>query len=233
MLRLLGVRAWEVLLQLRQERSTGRSARMLYEVLGDIWVVQRNPYLEDDLLDNPRRRQLLIDALLHRLIEVQKRRTPEADRERDVPGRNFAVLRDIAKHVHPAQVPEYFGNSHYNRGVIEGILVAEAIRVAHAKFGARQLGGQELRWGLEHIALDEARLFQIGALELLHPLALSCRNHEGSGAVKFQQWLGTRWNVISDWVSGDHALERQMVEEAAAAYARERGIHLRDCSTER
>jgi hypothetical protein len=25
---------------------------MLYEVLGDIWVVQRNPYLQDDLLDN-------------------------------------------------------------------------------------------------------------------------------------------------------------------------------------
>jgi len=23
---------------------------MLYEVLGDIWVVQRNPYLQDDLL---------------------------------------------------------------------------------------------------------------------------------------------------------------------------------------
>jgi hypothetical protein len=30
---------------------------MLYEVLGDIWVVQRNPYLQDDLLDNPRRRR--------------------------------------------------------------------------------------------------------------------------------------------------------------------------------
>ena len=148
-------------------------------------------------------------------------------------GRNFAVLRDIAKHVHAAQVPEYFGNSHYNRGVIEGILVAEAMRVAHAKFGARQLDGQELRWGLEHVALDEARLHQIGALELLHPLALSCRDHEGGGAVKFQQWMGTRWNVISDWVSGDQVLVRQMVEEAAAAYARERGIHLRDCSTER
>jgi hypothetical protein len=26
---------------------------MLYEVLGDIWVVRRNPYLQDDLLDNP------------------------------------------------------------------------------------------------------------------------------------------------------------------------------------
>ena len=30
---------------------------MLYEVLGDIWVVQRNPYLQDDLLDNPKRRR--------------------------------------------------------------------------------------------------------------------------------------------------------------------------------
>jgi hypothetical protein len=50
-LRLLGARAWELLNLLREERRTGRSARMLYEVLGDIWVVQRNPYLEDDLLD--------------------------------------------------------------------------------------------------------------------------------------------------------------------------------------
>jgi FAD/FMN-containing dehydrogenase/Fe-S oxidoreductase len=82
-LRLLGPRAWELLLQLRQERRTGRSARMLYEVLGDIWVVQRNPYLEDDLLDTPKRRQMLIDALHHRLNEVSKRRTPEADAERD------------------------------------------------------------------------------------------------------------------------------------------------------
>ena len=78
-IRLLGARAWELLEQLRGERRTGRSARMLYEVLGDIWVVQRNPYLEDDLLDNPKRRQMLIDALRHRLAEVEKRPTPELD----------------------------------------------------------------------------------------------------------------------------------------------------------
>ncbi len=82
-LRLLGARAWELLSQLRQERRTGRSARMLYEVLGDIWVVQRNPYLEDDLLENPKRRQLLIEALQHRLAEVGKRRTPADDPQRD------------------------------------------------------------------------------------------------------------------------------------------------------
>ena len=82
-IRLLGASAWDTLNQLRAERRTGRSARMLYEVLGDIWVVQRNPYLQDDLLDNPKRRALLVDALKHRLHDVQKRRTPDTDAERD------------------------------------------------------------------------------------------------------------------------------------------------------
>lgn len=82
-IRLLGSSAWDVLNQLRQERQTGRSARMLYEVLGDMWVVQRNPYLQDDLLHNPDRRKLLVEALQHRMAEVQKRRIPQEDPHRD------------------------------------------------------------------------------------------------------------------------------------------------------
>ena len=81
--RLLGDRAWTLLQELRGERRTGRSARMLYEVLGDVWVVQRNPYLQDDLLDNPKRRAALVEAMHHRLAEVQKRRTPQDDSARD------------------------------------------------------------------------------------------------------------------------------------------------------
>ncbi|MEW6415413.1 MAG: DUF3683 domain-containing protein [Pseudomonadota bacterium] len=73
-IRLLGADAWETLNTLRAERRTGRSARMLFEVLGDIWVVRRNPYLEDDLLANPKRRRMLIDALRHRLHEIEVRR---------------------------------------------------------------------------------------------------------------------------------------------------------------
>ncbi|MDB5991539.1 MAG: FAD-linked oxidase [Herbaspirillum sp.] len=73
-IRLLGQEAWHLLDELRGKRQTGRSARMLYEVLGDIWVVRRNPYLQDDLLDNPKRRAALIEALNHRLSEVDKRR---------------------------------------------------------------------------------------------------------------------------------------------------------------
>lgn len=73
-IRLLGEENWSILGALRSQRVTGRSARMLYEVLGDIWVVQRNPYLEDDLLANPRRRVALVAALRHRLSEIDKRR---------------------------------------------------------------------------------------------------------------------------------------------------------------
>lgn len=76
-IRLLGQDAWQILYELRSGRKTGRSARMLYEILGDIWVVQRNPYLQDDLLDNPGRRKQLIEALQHRLSEVQKRMTTD------------------------------------------------------------------------------------------------------------------------------------------------------------
>ncbi|WP_312564723.1 FAD/FMN-binding oxidoreductase [Diaphorobacter sp.] len=93
-IRLLGASAWDVLDQLRRERRTGRSARMLYEVLGDIWAVQRNPYLQDDLLHNPARRKLLVDALQHRMAEIEKRRLPQEDAERD---RRVGVLVDAAR----------------------------------------------------------------------------------------------------------------------------------------
>ena len=81
-IRLLGQDTWEILDGLRSVRRTGRSARMLYEVLGDMWVVERNPYLQDDLLDNPKRRRQLIAAMQHRLHEVAKRRDG-ADEIRD------------------------------------------------------------------------------------------------------------------------------------------------------
>ena len=73
-LRLLGSEAWEIINTLRAERRTGRSAQMLYEVLGDIWVLTRNPYLEDDLLSNRKRRKALIGALHHRLNAIEARR---------------------------------------------------------------------------------------------------------------------------------------------------------------
>ncbi|CAM4379952.1 DUF3683 domain-containing protein [Bordetella muralis] len=96
--RLLGEDAWQWLCDLRGERRTGRSARMLYEVLGDIWVVRRNPYLQDDLLDNPKRRKLLIEALHHRLSEIDKRREPDSPTEAGHdPQRDSKVVELLAR----------------------------------------------------------------------------------------------------------------------------------------
>jgi FAD/FMN-containing dehydrogenase/Fe-S oxidoreductase len=72
-IRFLGEDHWHLIEALRGSRRTGRSARMLFEVLGDMWVVTRNPYLQDDLLQNRRRRRLLIHALNHRLDQFQQR----------------------------------------------------------------------------------------------------------------------------------------------------------------
>jgi len=72
-LRFLGKEGWQLLEDLRGERRTGRSARMLFEVLGDMWVVTRNPYIQDDLLANQRRRQSWVDALRGRLKQISDR----------------------------------------------------------------------------------------------------------------------------------------------------------------
>ncbi|MDR4126115.1 DUF3683 domain-containing protein [Yanghanlia caeni] len=112
-LRLLGPEAWQRLSELRSERVTGRSARMLFEVLGDIWVVRRNPYLQDDLLHNPKRRQQLIEALEHRLNEIDRRRdTSHPERDAKVAGllaaarvavrdfdNDFTVTQELRKQV--------------------------------------------------------------------------------------------------------------------------------------
>jgi len=96
-IRLLGAQHWALIQELRHERRTGRSARMLYEVLGDIWVVRRNPYLQDDLLENKRRRRLLIEALHHRLTEVDRRRDAGDTERYDRVGELLAAAREAIR----------------------------------------------------------------------------------------------------------------------------------------
>jgi branched-chain amino acid transport system substrate-binding protein len=152
-------------------------------------------------------------------------------------GTDFPVLQEIKKYVIDAgkgnlEDPKRFGSVYYNLGVVNGILNVEAVRVAQEKFGHRPLTGEEVRWGFEHIDLDDARLKALGALGLVQRLKLSCADHEGGGAVKFQQWDGERWKLISDWVTPDRALLRPIIEESATKYAKEKGIAIRDCSKE-
>ncbi|HLS87115.1 MAG TPA: DUF3683 domain-containing protein [Burkholderiales bacterium] len=72
--RLLGEAGWTLVSELRDERVTGRSARMLYEVLGEIWAIERNPYLENELLAHPRARSEMLAGMRRRLAEIEARR---------------------------------------------------------------------------------------------------------------------------------------------------------------
>ncbi|MGQ7845698.1 DUF3683 domain-containing protein [Granulosicoccus sp. 3-233] len=72
-LRYLGDDGWKLIQSLRSERQTGQSARMLFEVLGDIWVIDRNPFIQEDLLSNRKRRDALVEALRHRVAQIIKR----------------------------------------------------------------------------------------------------------------------------------------------------------------
>ena len=72
-IRYLGEDGWRLHEELRSTRATGRSAKMLFEVLGDMWVVSRNPYLQDDLQADYKRRSGLLEALHHRLDQFESR----------------------------------------------------------------------------------------------------------------------------------------------------------------
>jgi branched-chain amino acid transport system substrate-binding protein len=157
----------------------------------------------------------------------------------NLPGTNYPVMQEILKHVYKKGKGEMedqsrIGSVYHTRGVVHGIITAEAIRTAQERFGkGKPITGEQMRWGIENLNISEARLKQLGATGLLSPLKVSCMDHEGGGGVKFMQWDGKRWNVISDWIQTDQSIVRPMIETSAAQYAKEKGITPRDCSKEK
>ncbi len=103
-IRILGREGWDIINSLRGERRTGRSARMLYEVLGDMWVILRNPYLQDDLLGNRKRRGALVGALRHRLHAIEQRRQDNEEVKRLLELAHRAVNEFSADFEHTLQL---------------------------------------------------------------------------------------------------------------------------------
>ncbi len=156
----------------------------------------------------------------------------------NLPGTSFPVMQEIQKHVYAKGKGEMddksrIGSIYHTRGVVAGILTAESIRNAQEKFGkGKAVTSEQVRWGIEHLNLTDAKLKQLGATGLMQSLKVSCLDHEGGGAVKFLQWDGKKWNVITDWIASDQSIVRPMIEQSAAQYAKEKGITPRDCSKE-
>jgi branched-chain amino acid transport system substrate-binding protein len=148
-------------------------------------------------------------------------------------GKHFPLTQEMLQYVYArgkGAGPEGdVGTPFYIRGVLRGLLTAEALRTAMREFGHQPLSGAQVQWGLEHLTLTAASLKELGAEGLIPPITLSCRDHEGGGGVKFQQWDGKQWTVLTDWIDTDQALVRPLVEASAAQYAQEKGITPRTC----
>ncbi len=153
-------------------------------------------------------------------------------------GTNFPVMQDIQKKVYGAgkgnlEDKGRVGSVYHTRGVTYGIMIVEAIRKAQEKYGkGKVMTPEQVRWGLEHVDLSDARLKELGATGLFPPVKTSCLDHEGSGMVRFQQWDGNGFKAITPFMAGDRAMVRKMVEETSAKYAAEKKISPRDCAKE-
>jgi branched-chain amino acid transport system substrate-binding protein len=156
----------------------------------------------------------------------------------NVAGADYPVIREIRKHVYAAghgvmEDRSRIGSIFYNRGVVFGIITAEAVRVAQERFGkGKPVTGEQVQWALEHLDIDAKRLKELGASGFMPPLDTSCANHEGSGLVRFLRWDGERWTIITDWMAPlpeDRKLVRRKYVDSAMQYAKEKGIVPRQC----
>ncbi|GAB0118329.1 ABC transporter substrate-binding protein [Acidisoma sp. 7E03] len=152
-------------------------------------------------------------------------------------GTQYPVVQQIEKVVYAAGKGNLadksrIGSVYHNLGIVNGILNVEAVRIAQAKFGDHTLTGDQVRWGFEHLQLSPERVKALGAEGLFHSINVTCADHEGHGLVTFQQWDGSKWNRISDWIAPDWALLRPIIEASATKYAGEHHITPRDCAKE-
>jgi branched-chain amino acid transport system substrate-binding protein len=152
------------------------------------------------------------------------------------PGTNFKVHQDIVKHVYDkgkgAGKKEAMGEALYNRGLVNAMYAAEAIRTG-MKGGKTAPTTEQIRWGFENLNLTDKRLEELGMKGFTHALKVTCEDHEGNGPIRIQQWDGQKWNVVSDWITPMREVVRPKIEAAAVEEGKKLGYTQRDCSKEK
>ncbi|WP_426167080.1 ABC transporter substrate-binding protein [Pseudoduganella sp. R-34] len=148
----------------------------------------------------------------------------------NTPG-NYPLLDELRKKVYASGKGNLadqgrIGSVYHMRGLTAGVMYVEAMRAAQEKFGkGKAVTGEQLRWGFENLNIDEARQKALGVFNMFPTVKTSCDDHEGSGAVKVQQWDGKAWKAVTpNWVVGDKVLLRKLVDESSGKYAAEKKI---------
>jgi len=144
-------------------------------------------------------------------------------------GQSPKVIQDILKYVHEkgqgTGPKDEVGSVLYTRGVIIQAMAIEAVRRAQERYGkGKVMTGEQTRWGLENLALDDKKLAALGLTGVIRPVGTSCIDHQGSTWARIHTWDGAKWNFSSDWYQADEQILKPMVKAAADKYAAEKKI---------
>ncbi|MEO4000492.1 ABC transporter substrate-binding protein [Mesorhizobium sp. CAU 1732] len=135
------------------------------------------------------------------------------------------LMQDVKKYVVDTgksqinQAAGEFDSTAYQRGILMSVMLADAVRAAQDHAGTPNIDREQLRWGLENIKLDEAKLAEIGAEEMMAPFSTSCSNHTGHASAWMVEWDGAKFVKASDLLTADRASIDPLVEKASAEYA--------------
>jgi branched-chain amino acid transport system substrate-binding protein len=142
---------------------------------------------------------------------------------------NSKVVKDMLAQVHGkgqgTGPKEEVGSVLYMRGLISAMLGVEGVRKAQERFGkGKVMTGDQVRWGLENMNLDQKTLDAMGFAGVMRPVQTSCLDHMGASWVRVQTWDGSKWVPGNDWYQADDKLLRGMVLNASRKYAEEKKI---------
>ncbi|MFN4003561.1 MAG: ABC transporter substrate-binding protein [Hylemonella sp.] len=152
---------------------------------------------------------------------------------------NAAVVKEVLQKVHGkgqgTGPKEEVGQVLYMRGLISAMLAVEGVRRAQDRYGkGKVMTGEQVRWGLENLALDQKKLDALGFAGVMRPISTSCADHMGSSWARIHTWDGKKWNFTSDWYQADEQILKPLVKNAADKYAAEKKLTRRtpqDCQS--
>jgi branched-chain amino acid transport system substrate-binding protein len=148
---------------------------------------------------------------------------------------NAAVTKEILARLYDkgqgTGPKEQVGQVLYMRGVLSAMLGVEGVKRAQERFGkGKAMTGEQVRWGLENLALDQKKLDSLGFAGVMRPVSTSCADHMGSAWARIQTWDGSKWNFTSDWYQADDSIIRPMVKASANKYANEKKLDRRSAA---
>ena len=146
------------------------------------------------------------------------------------------VHQDIVKYVYDkgngTGNKENIGEVLYNRGMVSAMMAVEAVKRAQTRYGKKPLTGEQVRWGLENLALSAATIKKIGFEGFMEPLQTTCVDHEGAHSASIETWDGKSWHVTAGPYESDLQIIKPIIRASAAKYAAEKHITPRDCAKE-